>query len=77
MLHLQVEGELECFLRPIAPFAAVAPHFVALEKGLGSPLVASWSRLFVFFPISGAEEGAVRARDQAVLSLTSAVGNLL
>lgn len=68
MLHLQVEGELECSLKPITPFAAVAPHFVALEKGFGSPLLASSSRFF--FSVPGAEEGAV-------LSLTSAVGNLL
>lgn len=31
----------------------------------------------VFFSVPGAEEGAVHAREQAVLPLTSAVGNPL
>lgn len=54
-------------------FAPVSTYFVALEKGIGSPSVASSS----LFSVPGAEEGAVHGREQAVLSLTSAVGNLL
>lgn len=69
---------MECSRSPTAPFAADATHFVAPGERVGSPSVTSLSRSFLGSrSCGGAEEGAVRAMEQAVLSLTSAVGNPL